>query len=320
MSVKNVLNCKPRNANTGYGSCVVDIGFIAGFIWAPDNYKIPAATSVAAAITAIQNGIIADVYANRLFPVPGIVAPTDNSETLPVVTYPDGSKAVVRDIFYDWTFQNGFGKYCLSTRLRALINGNNKSFYFFDKFGRLYGTDTGDGMITAIKPNLTWANAFKLNTGAAPTEYSFQVNFDATLINDNIAFLDFSNNGGYAFLKTLSGLQDVDITKVSRTVNAMVVSAVTDCGTSNLGSLYGNTLAVINQWAAYADLNGSPGNVIAISGVTYSAVTNAYTVTVSTSDPNYTAGAPIWVGLAGPTETFPVLMTGYEGLPVSIAI
>jgi hypothetical protein len=320
MSVKNVLNCKPKNSNTGFGACVVDIGFITGFIWAPDNYKIPAEVSIAAAITNIQNGIIADVYANRLFPVPGIVAPTDSTETLPVVTYPDGSKAVVRDIFYDWTFQNGQGKYCLGTRLRALINGNNKSFYFYDKFGRLYGTDTGDGMITSIKPNLSWANAFKLNTGAAPTEYSFQINFEATLINDSIAFLDFTNNGGYAFLKTLSGLQDVDISKVLRAANVLTVSAVTDCGSSNLGTLYGVTLAVPGAWAAYNDINGTPGNVIAITGVTYSAANNNYAITVDTTDPNYSAGAPIWVGLAGPTETYPILMTGYEGLPVSITV
>ena len=319
MGVKNVLYCKPKNANTGTGSCVVDIGYIAGFIWAPDNYKIPTA-SVQGAITNINQGIIADIYASRLFPVPGIVAPTDSSETLPITTYPDGSKAASRDIFYDWTFQNGTGKFCLSTRLRSLLNGSNKSFFFYDKFGRLYGTDTGDGSVTSIKPNFTHANAFKLNTGAAPTVYDFQVNFDSGLVNDAIAFIDFNANGGYPYLKTLMGLQDVDIVKVSRAVNVLTVVPQTNCGTSNLATLYPTLLANIALWAAFADANGAPGNSLDISSVAYVANSQSFAVTISTTDPDYVANAPIWLGFAGPTETYPVLLTGYEALPVSITV
>jgi len=319
MSVKNVINCKNRRANTGYGNCTVDLAFIAGFIWAPDNYKIPT-TTVAAAITKIQTDIINDVFELRLFPVPGIVAPTDNTETLPVVTYADGSKAVPRDVFFDWTFQNGGGRFCLNYRLRALLNYQNKSFFFFDKNGVLWGTDTGDGMITAIKPNLTWANVPKLNTGAAPTEYLFNVNYDATLLADYPAFIDFSKNGGYAFLKSLSGLQDVDIAKVTRAANVLTVSAFTNCGSSNLAELYPTQLAAANQWNAFADLNGAPGNALTITSVTYNANSKSFVITIDTSDPDYVAGAPIWVSLAGPTETYPVLLTGYESAPVSIVV
>jgi hypothetical protein len=212
------------------------------------------------------------------------------------------------------------GRFCLNYRLRQIINYQNKSFFFFTKDGLLWGTDTGDGNVTAFKPNLTWANAPKLNTGAAPTEYSFNVNFDSTLLSDNPAFIDFRANGGYAFLKSLTGLQDVDIAKVTRAANVVTVSAITDCGTSNLYALYPSLLAAVNQWAAFADNNGAPGNSLTITSVAGVANSSSFAITIDTTDPDYVAGAPIWISLAGPTETFPVLLKGYESVPVSITV
>lgn len=321
MSVKNVVVCNSKRSNTGFGNCVLDLAYIAGVIWAPDGYAIPT-SSVAAAITAIKADILNDVYASRLFPVPGIVAPTDSTETLPVTTNPDGSKEVVRDVFYDWTMKNGFGKFCLQYRLRKLINGQNKSFFLFDKNGVIWGTDVGDGNVTAYKPNLSWANVPKINTGAAATEYTFNINFDATLLADYPATIDFraTGGGGYAFLKNLQGLQDVDIAKVSRATAVLTVTAITNCGTTNLYDLYPSALAAVNMWAAFADVNGTPGNSLTISSVAAVANSKSFAITIDTTDPDYTAGAPIWVALAGPTETYPTLLKGYEALPVSIVV
>lgn len=321
MSVNNVVACAVLKPNTGFGNCVLDWALVKGVIFAPDNYSIPTA-SVAGAITQLKADILNDVYASRIFPVYGIIPTANNTETLPQVTNPDGSKETVRDVFYDITYKTAFGKFCLQWRLRQLINNVNKSFFLYDANGVIWGTNVGDGNVTAIKPNSSWANVPTPNTGAATTDYTFNLNFYGPLIADYPATIDFrgQSGGGLAFLKNLKGLQDVTITKVARATNVLTVTAITNCGTTNLYDLYPSALAAVNQWAAFADASGAPGNVITITSVTALSNSKSFVITVDTTDPDYVAGAPIWVSMAGPTETYPVLMTGYESQPASIVV
>lgn len=315
--LQNIAICSTKGAgNTGTGNCVVDVGYIGAIWFAADNFKIPT-TSIAAALTAINAAILNDNPSQRLYPVSGLVQNTDSSEANTIQTFNDGSKALVKEGFYDWTFQFTKGAFCLSYRLR-MANGLNRSFFIIDKNGRIYGTDTGDGMITAIKPALAWTNAFKLNDGTKVTEYSTMVNFDPTFLNDYPSFLDFKNNGGYGALLGLTGLQDVTVAKVSRSVAVLNVSAKTSCGTSNLFDLYGATLASTSLWLAFADNAGVPGNALTITSVASNTNAKAYTITIDTTDPDYVVSAPIWISLAGPTETQPVLLAGYESNIVSI--
>jgi hypothetical protein len=319
MGLQNVAICNTNGAgNTGFGACVVDIGYIGMLIFAPDGFKIPT-TSIAAALTTINAGILNNNPLQRLYPVSGLVQPTDSSESPTIQTFNDGSKAVVKEGFYDWTFQFTKGAFCLSFRLR-MANGLNRSFFIVDKNGRLYGTDTGDGMVTAIKPALAWTHPFKLNDGTKVTEYATMVNFDPAYLNDYPSFLDFKNNGGYGALLALTGLQDVLLAKISRLVAVLKVSAKTACGTVNLYDVYGATLANTAAWLAYADSSGVPGNALTITSVAGDANVKGYTITIDTADPDYTAGAPIWVSLAGPTQTQPILLAGYESNVVSVAL
>lgn len=318
--LQNVAVCNTKGAgNTGLGNCVVDIGYIGAIWFAPDNFKIPT-TSIAAALTAINAAILNDNPTLRLYPVSGLVQNTDSSESDTIQTFNDGSKAMVKEGFYNWTFQFVKGAFCLSYRLR-MANGLNRSFFIIDKNGRIYGTDTGDGAITAVKPALAWTNPFKLNDGTKVTEYSTMVNVDPLFLNDYISFLDFKNNGGYGALSGFTGLQDVLIAKVTRVVAVLNVSAKTACGTTNLFDVYGSTLASAGLWVAYTDsllVPGTPGNSLTITSVATNTNAKAYTITIDTSDPDYVAGAPIWISLAGPTETQPTLLAGYESNVVSI--
>lgn len=321
MSVNNVVACATLRPNTGFGNCVLDWALVKGVIFAPDNYSIPT-SSVANAITQLKADILNDVYSLRIFPVYGIIPTANNTETLPQVTNPDGSKETVRDVFYDITYKTAFGKFCLQYRLRQLINNVNKSFFLYDANGVIWGTNVGDNNCTAIKPNSSWANVPTPNTGAATTDYTFNLNFFGPLIADYPATIDFrgQSGGGLAFLKNLKGLQDVTIAKVLRAANVLTVSAITNCGTTNLGSLYPTQLAAVDMWNAFADASGAPGNALTITSVAYVANSNSFAITIDTTDPDYVAGAPIWLGFAGPTETYPVLMTGYEAIPVSIVV
>lgn len=322
--LQNVAICNTKGAgNTGFGSCVVDIGYIAAIWFAPDNFKIPTASITAAttgALAVINAAILNDLPAQRLYPVPGIVKLTDGTEADTIVTYPDGTKALVKEGRYALTLQFVKGAFCLSYRLR-MANGLNRSFFLIDKNGRIYGTDTGDGKVTAIKPDFAWTNGFKFNDGTNPAEYSTMVEFDKTYLNDYPSFLDFKNNGGYAALLAMSGLQDVVIEKVTRSVAVINVTAKTACGTTNLFDLYGATLASGSLWVAYTDsviTPGTPGNALTIVSVASNTNAKAYTITIDTTDPDYVVGAPIWIGLAGPTETQPALLAGYESNLVSI--
>src|SRR5579859_3772271 len=116
------LNCAIGRKNTGYGGCPVDIKLIAGaFIF--DNPKVFSAAELANLQLTLQNLAWSDTKANRAYPIAQFVNPTDNTEAPVVQTFADGSKAVVRDGVFDWTFQFTAGGFCL---LQALRTHNSK--------------------------------------------------------------------------------------------------------------------------------------------------------------------------------------------------
>lgn len=322
MGVKNTLNsCIRYGANTGFGNCFTRIGFVKGLIFGNDPNATYTTASVAALKTALEAAILADLPLNRVYPVGGFVTPTDSSEAPVDQTFADGSKARVREGKYGWTFQWVEGAFCLLYALRQ-ANGLNRPFFIYTQEGLLIGTDAFDStnpdLMKMIKPDFAWTDPFKLNTGAALEVYATQINFEPTSINDNIAFVDFSKDGGLTYLKGLKGLQDVNITKVARAANVLTVSAKTNCGTTDLGTLYGATLGAVNAWVA----TNAAGAILTLTSVTYSANLNAYVLTVDATDPDYTAGAPTTINLTGPTElaAAPFGVKGYSGIPAVIVV
>lgn len=316
MSVKNFLNCSGQlAANTGFGLCVNDIKFIKGIFFVPTGTLLTTA-SIAALKTALAAIIKNDSPNARAYPLHKIVTPTDNSEDIQIQTFADGSKAVSRDVVYDWTFQFTDGAFCLSYALQQ-ANGLNMDFFLYDAGAKLIGTQPADGSdnLMSINPSLQWTIPWKLPTGTEVTVYATRVSFDSYQVNKSIAFVDFTKDGGLAYLKSLKGLQNILLTKISRAVAVLKIGAYTSCGTVDLSQVYTTELAVASLWRAYA-VNG---NSLTITSVAYDANVKGFTVTIDTSDPDYVAGDPITVGL-GPVS---VLTTGgvvgFEGINVVVA-
>lgn len=319
MSVANQLNCnvkKPRN--TGFGNCVVDIGTMRGIFYVPKGTVLTTA-SIAAFKTALSALLINDDPLQRGYPVHGFVGPTDSSEDLTIQTFPYGGKAVVKEGDYDWLFQFTNGKFCLNIALRGM-NGIEQDFFIYDANARIYGTDPGDGTdsIKAIEPTLKWTAPFKLPDGSAVTVYGTRVAFEPYQINEGVRFVDLGGNGGLAYIKSLKGLQDIALSKISRTTNVLKIATYTSCGSIDLsGANYFQTqFAVASLWRAYA-VNG---NALTITSVAYDGNVKGFTVTIDTTDPDYVAGDPITVTLAPVSVLVTGGVVGFEGGQVVVTV
>lgn len=309
MNVKNIIFGGSSGGNTGIGLRFPTFGFVKGLIFTPPFAQLDA-SSIAAFKTAMAAAILADNVSDRYFPLQNIVKPTDSS-TKPVEDkFPDGSIAIVNNGFYDWEFQFTKGGHSLMQALQK-ANGQDRWFFLFDAFGKLWGVDPGGDNIQAINPNLAYTPPFVVNTGSAVSVYATRVNFSTEQLNVNGTFLDFANDGGLTYLQGLSGLQDVVVTQAAaRALGVLKVGAIMDNGTINLHDDFASDLAVTGAWRVR---NKATKNPLTVTAAADDAGNTGWDVTVSVSDPNYNAGAgTLEVALVGPAELSPLLGGGYE--------
>lgn len=309
MDVKNILYLG-GGANTGVGQKFAQLGFIKGLIFVPAGKQYPT-SSIAAFKTALEADILADLDYQRAYPLQGLVKPTDTSTKPVTETFPDGSIAVVNDGFYDLEFQFLKGGNSLSVAMQK-NNGRNWWFFIIDDQVTLRGVDAGAGFMTGINPNLTYTPPAVMNTGTAVAVYSTRVNFTPNQLGRDGCFLDFSQDGGLNYLTNLSGLLDVNVYQASaRAAGVFKVGAQTACGTVDLHAEYPSQLAIVGAWRVRNKATGKPLTVTAVAD---DAADGGWSVTVSVSDANYSAGAgTLEVSLAGPTEIAALIDGGYEG-------
>lgn len=306
--VKNVLtSCLADAGNTGFGSCFTDIGMPRGLLFVAKN-KVYSTADIADLKAAIEADILNDVPSNRLYPLGNIVNITDNTEAPVIQTFNTGAKAVVRNGFYDITLQWEAGGFCV---LYALLkaNGQNKQFFIYTDKGLLIGTDAGTAdepeQFKGINPNLVYAFPFKFSDGTKVTEYSLNVNFAPEQINQNIAFVDFNDDGGLAYLAGLSGLQNVTLSQLAAPTPTVVkIGAKTACGTVDLHDEFATELAVAGAWVVKRKDTGA---VITVSAVANDTVDGGWSLTLTSA-----AGLDVLVSLAGPTELDALDVSGYE--------
>lgn len=305
MGVKNVLtSCLADSGNTGFGQCFTDIGMPRGLLFVPKG-AVYSTSDVATLKAAIEAAILADTAKNRIFPLNNVVNVTDSTEAPVVQTFNTGAKSVVRNGFYDLTLQWENGGFCV---LYALLKaqGQNKPFLIYTDKGLLIGTDAGTVNVPeqfkGINPNLVYANMFKFSDGTKVAEYSVNVNFEPTQINQGIAFVDFNNDGGLAYLEGLNGLQNVTLNQAAAPgAAAFSIGARTACGSVDLFEDFDDALAVPGAWVAK---NSATGAILTISGVTKGA--GFWVLTVTTPSVN------VDISMAGPTELAALDVVGYE--------
>lgn len=314
MGVKNISICNQQGGNTGVKACYNDIGIPRAILFVPIGATYTTA-SLAALKTALAAGVLNNSPYSRIYPLQNIVQITDSSSEPTSQTFSgDNSVVFTSQGFYNLKFQWVVGGICLLIQLLK-ANSRNKAFLIIDSFGQLIGQEAGTDLIKGIVGN-SFTDKFKFSVGNdAVAAYTTNLTFEPSQVNENLAIVNFNlpSGGGLAYLTSLSGLLDVNISQnAARALGVLKVGAKTACGTVNLFDDYAAALAVAGAWRAKTTTGGLP---IAITSVAQDATNLGWTVTLDTTDPNYsaTAGA-IQIGLAGPA-TLAALGTpvvGYE--------
>lgn len=312
MSVKNVLtSCDDGFGNTGYGDCFTDFEAPAAIISVPKGWTGDA-TSVATIKTALEALVIANVASQRGYPVFAFVD-SDNSEDDVYQTFPNGAIRKVRDGNYDLTLRWLDGGFCLLYSLIQSQSAKNRPFLIVTKDGKLVGTDGGADLIAGIKPTLININKMKWNDGQNTSAYTMRINWTPSQTNKNIAFVDFSDDGGLGYFEnSIAGLQNVTILQgAARASNVVKVKLTTSCGTVNLYDLFATELAAT---AAFAPVRTSTGNALTLTSVAGDANIKGFTLTFDATDPDYSATAgQLTIKLAGPATLDGLGVSGYEG-------
>lgn len=317
MAVKNTLICvKKGTGNTGTGSCVVDLDRIVAAITIPAGTEIPVDTTLAAVKTALEAGRIANDPSMRYYPIPNLVPQADNSGDLSVQTYPDGTVVITGEGNYDWTFDLLEGKNCLASRLRK-HNGSNEDVLLVTKNMLLLGQNgTTDATMKGFDPSILFALAPVLSPGNdAVTAYRWRLSFDKSQLADNLAFVDFGTD---PYLRTVRGLQDVALNKISRVTTVIKVGAKTNCGTVDLYPLYKTALAVVGAWL----VKTATGAVQTLASVAADDNVSGWALTLDITDPDYVAGAPVDVSWVGPTDLAALAtpVKGYESNVITVTV
>lgn len=308
MGVKNVLtSCLADAGNTGFGQCFTDFGMPRGVYFTPKG-KIYSLADIATLKAAIAADILADLPKNRLYPLNNIINVTDQSEATVYQKFNTGAQYRVRYGFYNLTLQWTQGGFCV---LYALLkaNGQNKPFFIYTDRGFLIGTDAGTTdtpqQFKGINANIADANMFKFSDGTKAAEYTLTLDFEPTQINQSVAFADFSNDGGLAFLNGQNGLQNVTLNQlVAPTTTVVKIGAKTACGSVNLHDIFATELAVVGAWKV---TNAATGGVITVSAVANDTADDGWALTLTAA-----TGLTVNVELVGPTELAALLVVGYE--------
>lgn len=294
----NYFPCALLGANTGVGSCYLDIKNVVGAIIVPSgtsfsqsNTATPSAfiTALAAATVAPKTG--------RAYPIHAFGEIKDGSESAVSEKLGYGVELIVRDGTYKWAFRILKGGFCLSKALRQ-FNSMNVDVMFVDSTGLVFGqrnvSSTGVVTFGGVPQYQIYQEPFKINDGSKNTIYMQNFSFPGNSF-DNLGAVQLQESD----FETILGLQNITLTTAVRTTNVTVVGGVAGCVGADLGTTFGSGLAVAALWTLQDSVTGvffDPST--GITSVAYSATTNQYTITANASDPAYHAGNPVNVSLA----------------------
>lgn len=297
-TVLNYFPCALLGANTGVGSCYLDIKNIVGAIIVPSGTTFTAAnTSTSAAFIAALTAATSAPKASRAYPIHAFGEIKDGSEAAVTEKLGYGVELVVRDGTYKWSFRILKGGFCLSKALRQ-FNSMNVDVFFVDSTGLIIGqklkSPTGVVSFGGVPQYQVYQEPFKVNDGSKNTQYMQNFSFAGNVF-DNLGGVQLQESD----FENVIGLQNITFTTATRTTNVSTVTGVAGCVGGDLGATFGSTLAVASLWTLQDSVTGTFYNATTgITSVTYNASTNAYVITASTSDPAYNSGNPVIVSLA----------------------
>jgi hypothetical protein len=314
MNIINVASsCEQGMGNTGKGKCWNDLGIWRGVIFGPTGVDF-SATDIAALKSALEAGILEDVAVNRVRPLQDIIEITPSGGDPITFTEPSTQRArITSDGYQQYIVRYSDGGFCLSNRLRAAKSLDVGFMVIMDNgLLQCYSSPNADS-VRFIPGDFYALPALPPTQPSEAPSYRFQLTVAPEDINEASAIIDFKlpGGGGLGYLKGLQGLEDVTLyQQVARALGVLKLGAKLACGSVDLYEIYADELAAAGAWVAR---NKATNAIIAITSVVKNTVNGGWTITLNTSDANYTATANgIAISLAGPTELDALNVTGYE--------
>lgn len=299
MNALNNFPCALLGANTGFGSCTIDIKNIVGAILVPagTSFSQTQTLTSAAFITAMITATSA-TKALRAYPIHDFAEIKDGSESAVTEKLGYGEELVVRDGNFKWAFRIIKGGFCLSKALRQ-FNNVNVDVFFVDANNLVIGqrlvSSTGVITFTGVPQYQVYQEPFKVADGSKGTMY--MQNF-AFLGNVFDAFGGLQLNAGD--FSQIQGLQSVVLASGgARVTNVSLATGAFSCGGGDIGATYPTQLNVATLWRLQDATTGTFYNAsTGITSVAYSALTGLFTITANTADAAYNAGNPVNISLA----------------------
>lgn len=228
-------------ANTGIPGCAFIPDKFVGAILVPKNLVIED-TDIPTIVSKLQELAMAATK-DRIYPVFRFEEITDNSEEETIATLGYGSKQIVKEGKYDFTFRITQGGLCFQNKLRT-FNGSNKKVLFVDGNNVIYGTKV-EGGIAGLSMDFFYAKPFKAND--ASNAAIFNVRFALSKpseFNENVAFVKVDEDVEEA----VKGLIDLELTQLAIDAGKVTVGIRTSCDKVDIFESFGDALASGDLW------------------------------------------------------------------------
>lgn len=244
MGELNVASCvSGTGANTALPSCVFAPGKFVGAILVDSSFEI-AAADIPNIITKLQEKVLASGK-NRIFPIFRFEEVADNSEDVTIQTLGYGSKSVVKDGKYDWSFRQIVGGLCLQARLRA-FNKTAFKVLFVDSDNIIYGTRNAAGTgLRGLTLDFFYASPFKANDGSNAAMFHLRFALaKPSEFNENIAFVQC----GVDIEDNVKGNIDIELTQIILVQGQATIGLRTRCEKINLYETFADNFADGDLW------------------------------------------------------------------------
>lgn len=287
MSELNNPGCVLVGANTGVPDCAFIPDKFVGAILVPKNLIILDA-DIPTIITKLQ-ALVLEAAKDRVYPVFRFEEITDNSgeETIAELGY--GSKQIVKDGKYDFTFRIVQGGMCLQNNLRT-FNGAGRKVLFIDGNNVIYGTKVPTG-VAGLSMDFFYAKPFKINDGTNAT--MFNVRFALSKpseFNENVAFI----KADVDVEESVKGIIDLDLSILANVAGKITIGVKTACDKIDLFETFKTELASGSLWKVT-----KAGVAVAVTSVVASVTLPGFAVSfVGTGVHKITLAAPATLAIA----------------------
>lgn len=303
----NKIVCGDAVKNTGYCECPIDPKLIGGEILMPIDRVLTEEELSDANIVNTINELVLEDRKLRIYPFMVFNAITDNSEDPTVFTSGYGVPEPVREGLYNWIFGFRKGGLNLSNALRTFnyLTGKYAPVFIDKDNNAILGTskldaDGGNGL-GPVPLETLYTFPWKPADGSNPALYRHQVAFDPVYLNELVAFAKYDRK--VINLMGIKGLEAIILKLEEDNAPEYIVSAESDCGSTNIFELYREEFSELTAWVGIAEDDQeelNPTSVVANDDETWTLTFAEAVTSINLAAPKVLAATPINV-------------VGYEG-------